>query len=75
MVKTRSLPAENFFIGSIKAVCVYSRIMIVVNKLMLPPRSHGVNVNIRGDNGSKRGGVTLQRNNLKTTVISDGGFQ
>lgn len=58
MVKKCRPPAEhNFLIESIKALHVYSRIMIVVNKLMQPPRSHGINVNRGGDNGSEGGRV------------------
>lgn len=57
-------PAEhNFLIESIKALHVYSRIMIVVNKLMQPSRSHGINVNKERDNGSERGRVA---DNFKT---------
>lgn len=36
---------HNFLIESIKALHVYGWIMIVVNKLMHPSRSHGMNVN------------------------------
>lgn len=54
---------HNFLIESIKALHVYSRIMIVVNKLMQPSRSHGINVNKERDNGSERGRVA---DNFKT---------
>lgn len=69
-------PAEhNFLIESIKAWRVYSRIMIVVNKLMQSSRSHGINVNRAADNGCEGGWqASSQRNNLKTTVMSRGDF-
>lgn len=58
MVKTRSPPAEhNFLIESIKASHVYSRIMIVVNKLMQPSRSRGINVNKGGTMAAREGGL------------------
>lgn len=46
MVKRcRPLAEHDFLVESIKALHVYSRIMIVVNKLMQPSRSHGISVN------------------------------
>ena len=49
MVKRCRPPAlHDFLVESIKAPHVYSRIMIVVNKLMQPAGSHGMNVNKEG---------------------------
>lgn len=72
-------PAEHsFLIRSIKTLHVYSRIMIVVNKLMQPSSSHGFNVNKEGagGNGTDVGWqiYTEQRNNLKMTEIFCGDF-
>lgn len=77
MVKKCRPPAEhNFLIESIKALHVYSRIMIVVNKLMQPPRSHGINVNGGGTMAAREGEwwtATRQRNNLQKYMY-DGDF-
>lgn len=57
VVKTCRPPAElNFLIESIKASHVYSRIMIVVNKLMQPCGSHGIDVNKGGTMAVREGG-------------------
>ena len=57
---TQSAAEHNFLTESIKALHVYSRIMIVVNKLMQTSRSHGISVNKGGwggwgDNGREWG--------------------
>lgn len=49
----QSVAEHNFLTESINALHVYSRITIVVNKLMQTSRSHGISVN-KG-NGSGQG--------------------
>lgn len=74
-MRCRPSTEHNFLIESIKALHVYSRIIIIVNKLMQPSRSHGINVNKESYNGSREKECGRQSQDKEiTTVISHGDF-